>query len=252
MAIAQPKTKLDEILDQLRPFASNRTKIDQMTLARLKRELERNAAVDFHMYHMLKGMLAVTEWDLETLHTSFDKALRIHNNFVTNTHYATALQLLGKFDDACVYARTASELCPTDLAALERAESFAFIAGEFSLGEKCSSELRLRAPDRKTMFDAAMSSVINSLKANGLDEGIVKDCNKLAFDFLREKQIPYESTRFENDTLDNSVMFSILLYPEQDGIDDLDAELGELLFEKIPNFHPGRYWVGLELGSSVE
>lgn len=252
MSIAQPKTKIDEVLEQLRPYATNRLKIDQMTAARFKRDLDSSASANYHSYYIVRGMLAVTEWDATAVDDCFQKALRISDDFVTNTHYATALQLLGKYQEASIYARRASEIAPTDLTALRRAETYAYVAGEFELGSESSAELKLRSPGRPTMMEEVVDAVIHSLNAREVDTEMVKKCNALAFQFLRERKVPFESTRFENDAQDNAVMFSILLYPEQSDWEELDVELGDLLFEHIPGFHPGKYWVGLELSRGEE
>ena len=248
MSIAQPKTKLSEVLDQLRPYATNRQRIDQLTAARMRRELDKNAASDYHLYYTVRGMLAVTEWNEVAADENFTKALKISDDFITNTHYATALQLLGKHQEACFYASRASALAPTDLAALRKTESYAYVAGEFELGIESSRSLKLRAPGKPTMLEEAMENVIASLHALGVEDDMVKKCNSLAFTFLREKQVPFASTQYISDGMDNSVMFSILLYPEQANWAELDGELGELLFDHVPGFHPGKYWVGLESG----
>jgi hypothetical protein len=70
---------------------------DEITLARLRRDIHEGISVDaFHGYIAL-GMLAVVEWDEAGVDANFKKAIQLSNSQTAHLNYAVALQVMGKY-----------------------------------------------------------------------------------------------------------------------------------------------------------
>lgn len=240
-----PKTKAEEIRIQINPFLESRTLPDEFTLNRFKRDIEMAKSVDAVNAYLALGTLAVLEWDEELLDLSYQNTIRLDASSETYEQYATSLQMLGKYPEAAMNARLASEKNPTDLTCLRRAISYSFIAGEIMMAEQLCDKYALRAPgsplDRSTQIRHANIA----LRSSNTTEEVVKKCNAVAFQMLREKQIAFRRIRYESDLQDSLVMLFIEIIFDEAGVSALDRELGDRLFDEVEEFHPGKYWIGL-------
>lgn len=239
-----PLTKIQDALDKLAPYMDQRLPIDEMTLRRIKGEVERNMGVDPYLGSVVLGNIAILQWDLEEFEAQYRNALRLSNGAQSHYYYALALQLVGRFYEASEYARSASELAPTDLGILRDAILFTFYSGQFTLAATLCESYNMRSPMQPYPDEDAIESARQTVIKAGLDEAMLVECNRIAFDLLREKKSPYSSTSVESDIRDGLVMFYIKLDRSIEFVDELDQELGERLFDRVANFDPSKYWIG--------
>lgn len=247
-----PLTKLQDILNKLLPYMDQRTQLDALTLRRYKKEAEANIGFDPFLGYRLMQRIAVLEWDEAGVDAYSKNAIRIRDNVESRGDYSVSLQLLGKFVEASEQAIIASEYAPTDLSHLHRAIGICFNAGMLRrAGELCET-YNLRSPLKHHDYTNAITDASAVLEKIGVDEAIVVECNRIAFSLLRERKIPYSHTYLETDAGDETLMFFVRVDRATKEIEELDVELGDRLFEKVSEFHPGKYWVGYAKDRTAE
>lgn len=245
-----PLTKIQDTLNKLQPYMDQRTPIDQVTLRRMKKDVEQNMAIDPYLGSLVLGNIAILEWDEVGVDKYYKNLLSLRNNSESQSYYSAALQMLGKFPEALEYAIIASENCPTDLSLLRNSISFALNAGRFSLAADLCEVYNLRSPDHPHPVESSVVAAVESIEYAKINEEIIVECNKIAFSLLREIKIPYHSTLLQSDAIEGSVIFFIKIAAELEVVDEFDRELGERLFDLIPDFDPSRYWVGFSAEDS--
>lgn len=248
---AIPKTKVEELIHALEPYMDSITQLDSFTLKKYKKE----AAVNLGTYpwagHLALGMIAVLEWDQVALDQAYSNALHYRNDGFTHAHYANALALVGRYDDALRELVIAVDKSPEDLSFLRQAIDAAKSAGKLGTAERLQTMFMQRAPGQSHGPKETVQQVAEVLDANGISESVAGQCNAIAFEVLRRNQIRFVQTRIEADTQDNYVMFYIDVAADDDTVERLDDELGIELFDKVPDFHPDKYWVGYSSAQSI-
>lgn len=246
MTVAIPRTKADELTSQLVDLCNSQTPIDEITARRFRKEIERSRSVDPYHAYVASGMLAVLEWDKDALIRAFDNALRVRAGYETYDYFATGLQMLGDFEGATAAAVKAVELARTDLSLVHKAIHHAFLDGQFHKAEELCEMYKKLSPSEPHHDHQLISDAKAIFEAAGVDERIASECNRLAFSLLAEKKIIFYSTIHESDVEDNFHMLRIVVKADQEKVDRLDVELGELLFDHVEGYDPSRYWVGYE------
>jgi tetratricopeptide (TPR) repeat protein len=248
---AIPKTKVEELIHILEPYMDSITQLDSFTLKKYKKEATVNLGTYPWAGHLALGMIAVLEWDQVALDQAYSNALHYCNDGFTRAHYGNALVLVGRYDDALRELLIAVDKAPEDLSYLRQAIDAAKLAGKFRTAERLQTMFTQRAPGQSHGLRETMRQVAEVLDINGISESVVGKCNAIAFEVLRRNQIRFLQTRFEADTQDNYVMFYIYVAADDDTVERLDDELGVELFDKVPDFHPDKYWVGYSSAKSI-
>lgn len=241
-----PKTKVAEIASFLQPYIESRAAPDEFTLQRLKREIEKVASVDRTGTLFARAMIAVLEWDEDEIHALFRRSLNVHDQAEIHERYAIALQMMGNFKDASREAQLASMLNPTDLSALRRAISYTNLLGDMEMAKKLCDDYKLRSPTSPYIDEEALIQTSKVLTKSGTSLEVVKKCNAIAFSVLKNARTPFKGIRYESDDEDSSVMLFIDVDRNAEEVEKLDRELGQRLFDDVPDFHPSHYWVGFE------
>jgi len=247
-----PLSKIQDTLDKLQPYMDQRTPIDQMTLRRLKKDVEQNMAIDPYLGSLALGNIAILEWDEIGVDKYYKNLLSLRNNSESQSYYGAALQMLGKFPEALEHARIASEICPTDLSLLRNVISFAINAGSFVLASELCEIYNRRSPEHPHPVENSIVAAVESIEYAEIDEKVIFECNKIAFALLREMKTPYHSTLLQSDSIEGSVIFFIKVAADLERVYEFDRELGERLFDRVPDFDPSRYWVGFSIEDSSD
>lgn len=247
---AVPVTKVEQLIDTLKPFMDQLVQLDDLTLQRYKRLARDN----MHAYpwagFVALGMIGVLEWNEDALDENYGRALGIRNDFETRASYATALQLLGKYDEALQEGLKASESAPEHLLLLSNCIDYAQAAGRYEIAMELIKKFKLRSNPAQQQamgiakMDEVAASALEILAANEVPEEVVASSHGIAFRILRENRVPYTSTRIETDTQDKYVMYFIDVAADEEEVDRLDRLLGVALFDEISAFDPDKYWVG--------
>lgn len=243
-------TKVEELIESLKPHMDQAQPVDVFTLQRFKRVAIDNRHVYPWAGFVALGMIAVLEWDEKALDENYKHALALRNDFDTHSSYSTALQLFGKYEMAMNEAVKASSMAPTNLTLLKTAIEYAQGAGHYIKSEELLDKMMARttAAQRESMGINEIKEVVCSarkiIEDNKTSEETVIASHRLAFQILRENKTPFTSTRIETDLQDKYVMYYIDVDASLDVIDRLDEELGVALFDEIPDFDPDKYWIG--------
>ncbi|QDG73538.1 hypothetical protein [Janthinobacterium tructae] len=242
-------TKIQDALEKLSPYMDLRTPIDEMTLRRIKNDVVKNMAVDPYLGSVALGNIALLEWNEAEVSAQYANVLRLRNNCESRAYFAMALQVLGKFEEASYYAREASKLAPTDLGLFREAILYTFNSGQFAVAASLCEDYKMRSPAQPYPDEEAIFSACKAMSKAGLDEALLVKCNSIAFELLRERRTAYASTTVESDLQDGCIIYFIKLDESVEKVDELDRELGERLFDRIPEFDPSKYWVGYAVES---
>lgn len=239
-----PLTKVREAFDRISPFMDPKSSIDEVTLRRTKIEVQKEKGADPFWGAMTLGNIALLEWNEPEFDAQYMNALRLNNGAEAFANFAMALQVFGRFVDASKYAQMASELMPTDLSLLREAIMYTYNAGQFAQAAVLSEQYNKRSPTEPYANHKGFVAASKLLSEIGLDNAMVVDCNSIAFELLRERKTRFISTVVETDEQDKCIMYSIYLAASVERVDELDRELGERLFDRVPDFDPSKYWVG--------
>ncbi len=242
--VAIPLTKVEELIHTLQPYMDQTHQLDTFTLERFKREARQNMGAYPWAGHIALGMIAVLEWDERSIDKHYGAALGFKNDGRTYDSFATALQLIGKYDEAAEKALLASNLVPENLTYLRSAISYHQHAGKLTEAQKLMETLFLRSPNEDRENAMVLENTLQILASHGISETVVADCNRIAFALLRQKRVPYFGTRLETDSQDKYIMFHIEIDAPDELVWELDQELGDALFDEVPSFNPDKYWIG--------
>jgi len=243
--IAKALTKVEELIELLEPLMDQAKQIDAFTLGKYKREAKQN----LHAYpwagYIALGMIGVLEWDEGAIDDSYRNAIALRNNAESHAMYATSLQLIGKYEEAFIEAKIASDLVPENLTLLEDSIKYALFSGQLRIASELAEQYQLRSPAKPLKHRETIMNAVSIFDASEFSHKIVSHSNRVAFKFLRDKRVPYVKTRVETDSQDQYVMFYIDVDLDDDQVEALDEELGQVLFDEVPEFNPNKYWVGL-------
>ncbi len=245
MTAAISKSKASEALDILAPFLDQGLIPDEFTIAKCKRLAKSAIHSEPDLAYTVLGFISAMEWNEALVHEYFHKALMIATNAATHSNYGLALQLVEQPSLAATQVCLASDLAPTDLGLLKEAIKVTLFTGRFEKAQLLASTFESRAlishPDSHRITD-----ICQILKQQEINQTHTEKCNEIASSFLREKKIRTPVFQASVDTEDQIVFFKIPLNLPFEQVYDLDAQLAQRLIEEMPDFSPGKYWLGLD------
>lgn len=244
MTAAIPRTDAEELAIQLSRMCEAQTRIDQLTSQRLKRDIEKAKARDAKNAFVARGLLALLEWDLPGIRSSFEAALPLGGMTETLEQYATTLQMIGDYPGACDQIEKAFSRSRTDLQVVNKTINFSFLAGRYTRAREVCDMYDLLRPTDPHEERLSIEQAIAVLKISGGSEAMVEECNRIAFELLRERRVVFNETTSEADELDGMLFLTISVCADEALVEELDAELGERLFDRVEGYNPNRYWVG--------
>lgn len=251
MTAAIPLTKAQELAVQLTDWCTAQVRLDQLTSQRLKREIEKSRAVDAENAYIARGLLAILEWDMQSVHASFEAALRLNDQSSTLDQYATGLQWLGDYPAAADLIERAYARSRMDLSYLLKAINFSFLAGRFTRAKELVDMYDRLSPSELHTERNSIQQAVRLVQTGKITEALAEQCNRIAFDLLRERQISFNQTSSEADEVDETMFMNIVVAADEQVIDELDMELGERLFDQVAGYNPNTYWVGYVTSSAL-
>lgn len=252
MTVAIPRTKAVELVSQLSQLCQAQDPIDEITSRRLRREIEQSKGVDARNAFIARGMLAMLEWDLPGIHSSFEAALPLGDATTALESYATCLQMIGDYANAANIIQRAYDRARTDLRLLRKAINFCYLAAHFSCAKELCDMYDKLCPSEPHPEGRSIEQALEVLEMGGLNEQLAAQCNRIAFDLLRERQVVFLETSSEGDLLDGIMLMDIIVKADQQTVELLDAELGERLFDEVAGYNPSCYWIGYKSGLDIE
>ena len=243
-------TKVEELIESLKPYMDQAQAVDVFTLQRFKRVALQNRYAYPWAGFVALGMISVLEWNEEALDENYKHAIALRNDFDTHSSYSTALQLFGKYEMAMHEAIKASSMAPENLTSLKTAIEYAQGAGHYTKSEELLEKMMARSTvaQRESMgineIKDVVCSALEIIEGNKTSEETITASHRIAFRILRENKTPFTSTRIETDSQDRYVMYYIDIDASLDVVDRLDEQLGLTLFDEIPDFDPDKYWIG--------
>lgn len=245
MTVSIAKSKATEASEFLAPFLDSGRIPDEFTIAKCKRLAKEALKSEPDLAYMVLGLVAAMEWNEDLVHEFFQNAIRIDADATTHSNYGLALQLIEQPSLAATQVCLASSLAPTDLGLLKEAIKVTLFAGKFENAQKLATTFESRAlvthPDSHQITD-----ICQILKAQHINQDHTEKCNSVASAFLRERKIRAPIFETKVDTEDRIVFFKIPLDLPFDQVYELDEQLAQRLIEEMPDFSPGKYWLGLD------
>src|SRR3989344_2436531 len=115
----QPKTQASELIDRLNDLIRRDERSD-FVLKQIRRDADRLKKIDAATSYLLLGMVACLERNITATREFHEKALKLRDDFVTNSNYATSLYRIGAIIEAISYRERAVKLEPGNLTVLEK------------------------------------------------------------------------------------------------------------------------------------
>lgn len=237
---------VQDIFKNLAPYLETRAELDEFTLNRYKREVERNLGGDPILGNQVRAILALMEWDEAGFDEWFARALGLSDSGDVHFGYANSLQLLGRFPEAFAHAFIASERVPENLTYLSTAITYAHHSGLFDKAAELVDIYNTRSPKSLHQDTNLVKDTLQSMKILGLPDDLPARCNAVAFKLLREHKIPYSHTLMLVDVEEYAILYHICINRPADVVQKVDDELGVRLFDELPDVDPGKYWVGFD------
>jgi tetratricopeptide (TPR) repeat protein len=241
-----PKTKIQEILEEIQPYLDLTSRLDTFTLQRYKRDVHKYLGADYWAGYVALAQIGLLEWDDNAILENFAKAIALQKTSLTYDLYANALQMTGRFAEALDVAVIASDLEPQNLTLLSNAIQYAHNAGKIAMAHELVEVYRQRSPTREHSDASVISDTAYVLATCGMSETLMQNCIRLAFDVLRKHQVSYSALRHLVDLDECYLMYYIDIDAPGEQVEALDAELGQRLFDEVAEFDPNRFWIGYE------
>lgn len=246
MTSVQPRTKVSEIIKELSPYLKGDKIATEFTLRRFKQVAVEGMVADASESYAALGMLATLSWDEEMVDSNFSNAIRLDNDYTVHMNYATCLQILGRFLDAASQVKQACDIAPTDFLALRRGITLSVMGGDIETATLLRDRLARLGPNQDFAELELMEKLSKVLDAGKCSLQVIRDCNTIALELLRENKMWSNSLHSEVDLEDRIIFFTLGVKGTAEEIEQLDVELGTRLFDRVPEFNPSRYWVGFE------
>ena len=249
MITAQPKTRAKDAIALIDAhMRAGDDAPDEITVMRLRRALMESMVADAAEAYAGLGMLETLLWHADDARNHFNKAVQLDSEFTVHSNYAMCLARLGKISDAAEHARIAAAMALTDIHAIERATHYSMVAGELGAAKDWAEKLRKLTPGSEPREASAVDSILSVFAKSGVHESVMAQCNKLAYSVAGAHQTVIAAISSEVDLQDKIVLLTLTLNASEKKTQELDSILGSQLFEQVPNYDPGKYWVGFAAG----
>ncbi|HEY5800922.1 MAG TPA: hypothetical protein VIT92_11925 [Burkholderiaceae bacterium] len=245
MTAAIPKTKAQEIIERL-TNGTTRANWDQFSLAREKRALEECKKFDAANAYVGLGMIAVLEWNESAVHSNFINAIKLRDDEFTRDNYAISLQMMGRYRLAVEQAKVVSDRYPTKLDSLRRLIDCLHMLGDFPSAVHQLKIFEQRSPGAPHAYADVIRLIDKIITEVSFPiETVIASC-ETTYDLLLKKKVRIFSYSSLGDGEDKSVFHTLYIDRPADFVRELDMELGDLLFDTVPGFSPGTFWIGVE------
>lgn len=248
------KTKAQDVIEQISALNGDRTRVDQFTIARLKRAARESMTADPVAAHMALGALASFEWDDAALDLHHQTAIRLQDNEVTRMNYATSLAGVQRPREAWVETLRASQTAPTDLNLLGAAIRAAYIAGEFTEARRLCEDYAKRSPTRVFRGADRIVKISEVLERRDFSIATTTKMVDIAFGLLKEERIENQAfqIRTYDEPSDSSVMYFIFVRKSRKEIRELEEKLADRMFDEVEALDFSAFWIGYEEESGID
>ena len=217
-------------------------------MASLKREAEKLRSVDAVAAYEILGGLASLTFDDDEVDRNHRAAIALSDSSVTHYDYAVSLQFVLRRNDAANEAVTAASMDPLDLDLARTAVKFLSLAGRLQEALAAFEKLRVRFPQADVGEVSNLPEVIATLARWDIDESAIQNCQRIAFDFLRQRKIKASGASLDTTSAprDEMLMYSIYLDMPREEVIRLDEELTEHIWEATQFPGGKQFWIGFE------
>ena len=241
-----PKTKAAEVLDRAGALLTRRDLVNDLLLARLKKDARASMSVDPVVAHIALGAIASLEWNDAELDEHFQAALSLEDCVEARQNYATSLSQVERVFDAWEQLRMASQMEPGDLHLLDRTIGSAYVAGDFAAARELCETYGKRSPGNRHRSQTQIERADFVLKSQAISPQQIHAHLVVAYGLLRERKVASRSITVETfvEPGNQLVMYHIRLSQSDEFIESLELELADRLFDQVQDINLGAFWVG--------
>lgn len=248
MAAPIPKTKAEEVFEQLCVLLDHRDRINEFTLAKLRRDARASLSVDPVVAHVALGAIASMEWDDEGADYHHREAIRYQDDSMTRMNYSISLLNLQRAHDAWLQVCIAADAEPADLELQRRAIKAGFLAGEFSDSQRRIDLYAKRSPGRPYEDAERIAQVTRILAERNISEASVRQMIDTALGVLRDHKVEnhHMQVRAIEEPGDKSVMYAILIDRPKAELVQLERDLVDRLYDSVDALDFSAFWIGYD------
>ena len=175
----QPKTQGSELIDRLNDLIRRDERSD-FVLKQVSRDADRLKKIDAATSYLLLGMVACLERNITATREFHEKALKLRDDFVTNSNYATSLFRIGAIIEAISYRERAVKLEPGNLTVLEKLIDNAIAACRFRYAQQLIDKWKSMSPNKKNNNEKMVNDYVSVMNESKVSDEEAESFLKLA------------------------------------------------------------------------
>lgn len=236
--MSQPKTKASELVERLNDLI-HRNEYSDFVLKQIRRDADSLKKSDVATSFLLLGMVASLEHNLTESREYHEKALKLCDNFVTNSNYATSLHRLGAITEATRYLERALKFEPENLSTLDKLINNAIAACRFRYAQKLVNRWNSMSPSEQHSDEEMINDFVSVVNEHKVSDEEAKSLLTLASTHLLTSgaTLHFASSGsylyvFEEDS-DRWIDYNFIVDKGVDDIVEMNCGLADLVAEKI-------------------
>lgn len=240
-AMSQPKTQASDLIDRLNDLIRRDERSD-FVLKQIRRDADRLKKIDAATSYLLLGMVACLERNIAATREFHEKALRLRDDFVTNSNYATSLYKIGAITEATGYRERAVKLEPENITALEKLIDNAVAICRFRYAQRLIDKWKSLNPNKQYDKEEMINNFVTVMNERKISDEEAESFIKLASThmltsgaFLSFGKSGCELDVLEEDA-DRWIDYCFMVDRGVDDVVEMNCELANLVAQNVdPN-----------------
>jgi hypothetical protein len=252
MRPSKAKSTAEAAFDEVISLMNRRfVELDEFTAARLERAARAGIGNDPEHAYQTLGIIAASKWDVESMQSNFECAMRYASSGAVCVNYATSLNCTARLLEGAEQAETAAQREPTNLAYLRIAIDSNWNAGRWARALELQEQYHKRTVDEMPLEFSYRENAFRIAERNGVKLETIEQLHTALFRFLSERHVRCLGAQaFTDSTPGEEAIYVTALVPgEAHEVRKLDEELTGVLFDAVEEFPLGTF--SIELGPEI-
>ena len=204
-------------------------------LNKYKREAEQLLNVDPGAAHMILGMIASLECNLDELHQRFKAALRLIEDSVNCLkNYTSSLERLARYEEALAIAKRTYEQYPNHPLAINTYSNSCAFYGAFRQALQVLSELEPLISEKRPLL-ILLSSIVEFLNSKNITDDNLQQFIKTTTHSLISRNVYVHYVNFKYYPADDWLRIDYFIDVDDDELADIDEEVEKKIVD-LPEY----------------
>ena len=222
--IPSAQTKQNKIINELVELSFEQ-RYSPFVLNKYKREAKQLLNIDPGSAHMIMGIVASLECNLNELHHQFKASLRsIEDRVTCLKNYVYVLERLARYEEALAIAKQAYEQYPHHPLAINTYSKTSTYYGAFRRALQTLFELETHICE-KPPFLNLLSSIVEFLDSKNITDDNLQQFVKTTTDSLISRNVYVHNVTFEYHSGDDWLRYEYFIDVDDDELADIEEEI---------------------------